>query len=139
MQTQDFFPEDYESLAAYSDSLPHNSASPCHPYGGFVINVNVCAEGHLDAKDMNELCCIMPFGNFSGGTLGLHQPGIAVRSSSGMTLKTSSARTVHFNAQYRGIRGSIVFHTDREGRTWMENRNGWSDFIQSFEFSSART
>ncbi|KAJ7667363.1 hypothetical protein B0H17DRAFT_1251658 [Mycena rosella] len=67
-------PEDYESLSIYCDALPLGANSPAAPFGGFVINLNVCTWAHLDSGD-KLLCLVIPFGNFKGGQLCMYEAG----------------------------------------------------------------
>ncbi|KAJ7430559.1 OPT oligopeptide transporter protein-domain-containing protein [Mycena latifolia] len=43
-----------KKLEAYINILPHNAACPWAPYGGIVVNINACSEGHRDALDLEK-------------------------------------------------------------------------------------
>lgn len=60
-----------------------------------------------------------------GGALGLVEPGILADLDNGDMIAFTSADTSHFNMDYKGKRASMVFHTDRAGKGWIKDNNGW--------------
>ncbi|KAJ7691440.1 hypothetical protein B0H17DRAFT_935070, partial [Mycena rosella] len=58
-------PEDYDELSIYVEALLLDAASPCYPFGGFVINISACTWAHRDKGD-KHLCLVFPFGSFTG-------------------------------------------------------------------------
>lgn len=109
----------------YADILPGKAACPAYPFGGFVINLNVCTRAHRDWKDM-DLCVVIPIGDFTGGELCLLEPGLVLAVRPGDMVIFPSHKITHFNLHYIGKRASLVLHSDRDGAQWVKNRNGWA-------------
>ncbi|KAJ7737298.1 hypothetical protein B0H16DRAFT_1210866, partial [Mycena metata] len=61
-------PEETKELRIYIEQLPLGASSPCAPFGGFVINIDACTDGHQDVKD-KCMCLVAPLGKFTGGQL----------------------------------------------------------------------
>ena len=117
-------PDVYEDLSLFTDVLPGKAASPAHPFGGFVLNINVVTRAHRDVKDL-RVCLVLVIGNHVGGELCLVEIGLAIRLRSGDMALFPSGRITHFNLHYKGIRASLVLHSDYAGQQWAEDRNGW--------------
>lgn len=60
-----------------------------------------------------------------GGGLGMEEPGFLADMDNGDMVIFRSASTTHFNLDYKGKRASMVFHTDRASKGWVEDSNGW--------------
>ncbi|KAJ7657083.1 hypothetical protein B0H17DRAFT_1213611 [Mycena rosella] len=73
---KEYLPEDYDELSIYVEALPLDAASPCYPFGGFVINISACTWAHRDKGD-KRLCLVVPFGSFTGGQLCLYETGFS--------------------------------------------------------------
>jgi hypothetical protein len=110
------------------DVLPLNEAPTAYPFPGFVLNIQVMTDGHLDSGD-NTICVVVPFGDWKGGELVLYELGLVLDMSPGDILVFPSDKITHFNLNFRGIRCSVVMHSDAHGKTWVENRNGWDSHI----------
>ena len=67
----------------------------------------------------------MPIGSFIGGALVTVENGLVVELTSGDFTVFPSQRVTHLNMPYVGKRASLVCHTDREGQSWVRDRNGW--------------
>ena len=106
------------------DVLPGKEASPTHPFSGFVLNLNVVTRAHRDVKDQS-CCLILVIGEHVGGELCLVEPGWVLRLRNGDMAMFPSGKITHFNLHYKGIRGSLVLHSDYAGKSWAEDRNGW--------------
>jgi hypothetical protein len=50
-------PDIYQDLSIFADILPGNEASPVHPFGGFVLNINVITRAHCDVEEPMSLSC----------------------------------------------------------------------------------
>ncbi|KAJ7719044.1 hypothetical protein B0H16DRAFT_411252, partial [Mycena metata] len=121
-------PELVGKLEAYINILPHNAACPWAPFGGIVINLNACSDGHRDGLDLFKGCLVIPFmRDCVGGGLVLHEARLVLDLHSGDAVLFPSGRFTHFNLHYEGIRTSLVFHTDDGSRQWTEGQgaNGW--------------
>ncbi|KAI0062592.1 hypothetical protein BV25DRAFT_1803811 [Artomyces pyxidatus] len=125
-----YLPEEYTILEAEIEVLPGNSRSPVHPFGGFVVNLNVTTRAHRDGKDLS-VCFVMPLGKFQGGELVLVEPGLVLRLRSGDFVVFPSKKVTHFNMHYKGKRASLVLQTDNELTVWTKDRNGWTAHISS--------
>ncbi len=117
-------PEEYERLESITiDILPGYEVLPGQPFGGFALNINVATFSHRDVKDIS-ICVIIPFGEYEGGELCLHEPGLVIDLRPGDMVAFYSREITHFNLHFKGGRHSLVFHTDRELKTWKTVRNG---------------
>ena len=117
-------PEIYQDLSIFADVLPGNEASPVHPFGGFVLNINVVTRAHCDVKDLH-VCLVLVIGQHTGGELCLVEPGLVLRLRNGDMALFPSGCITHFNLHYKGIRSSLVLHSDGAGKAWADNRNHW--------------
>ena len=75
------------------------------------------------------MCVLLFLGDWKGGDLILFEPGLRFKVSRGDILMFPSAKIMHFNMHYEGLRLTLVFHTDRDSKRWMESRNGWEQHI----------
>ena len=101
-----------------------------------MLNIQVCTDGHTDEFD-DTICLVIPFGNFQGGELVLWEPGLVLDLKEGAMVIFPSSKITHFNLHFTGFRGSVVLHTDKELKSWLENRNGWHNHMASADkFSS---
>ena len=123
-QLKRHLPSVYNDLSIYADVLPGNEVSPAHPFGGFVLNLNVVTRAHRDVKDLC-MCLVLVIGNHVGGELCLVEPGWVLRLRNGDMVLFPLGRLTHFNLHYQGIRGSLVLHSDYAGKAWANDRNGW--------------
>lgn len=105
--------------------LPSNQASPVQPFLGFVLNLNISSRCHRDHGD-KTFCMVIPIGDYEGGELCLMEPGIVIPLRSGDIILFLSSAVTHFNLHYKGERGSLVLHSDKEINKWTNGRNGWS-------------
>lgn len=102
-----------------------DTRSPAYSFGGFVVNFCVATDGHCDIGDL-LLCVVIPFGNFEGGELCLYELGLVIDLAPLTAFIFPSSDVTHFNLHFQGTRGSLVLHSDRQGKTWIVDRNGWS-------------
>lgn len=100
--------EHFLILKHWVELLPSNDFSPVFPFGGLVINMNVATQVHRDEGDLS-LCFIFEISNCEGGELCLMELGL-VRSGDGVAF--CSNKISHFNLDYKGMRTSLVFHSD---------------------------
>jgi hypothetical protein len=114
----------YDSLTVFCDVLPLGGVPATYPFPGFVINIQVCTDAHTDDMD-DSVCVVIPFGIFEGGELVLVEAGLVLDLQEGDILIFPSHRYTHFNMHFKGVRGSVVLHADKGGRSWVKNRNGW--------------
>ena len=119
-------PEIYNEIEVYGDILPNNHHSPCHPFSGFVLNINVATKAHRDRKDL-EACIVLDIGEHEDGDLVLYEPGLVVPLRNGDAILFFSNKITHFNLIFKGIRASIVLHSDMSGKEWAADRNSWED------------
>ena len=71
----------------------------------------------------------MPFGDFDEGELVLFEAGLVVDMKEGIVVGFPSFDLTHFNLHFRGFRGSIVLQSDKNGDSWIEDRNGWASHM----------
>ncbi|KJA24319.1 hypothetical protein HYPSUDRAFT_136399 [Hypholoma sublateritium FD-334 SS-4] len=127
-QLRALLPETYAALSLFVEVLPCSDVTPIYPFGGFVININVTTRIHRDHGD-HDICLVISISDCLGGELCLFEPGIVLDLRSGYSVIFASAAISHFNLHYKGIRASIVLHSDRGGMDWVVDRNGWAHNI----------
>jgi len=64
-----------------------------------------------------------------GGELALLEPGLVLDLQNGDAVLFPSGKISHFNMHYKGMRASLVFHSDSSSRSWIKDRNGWNHNI----------
>lgn len=125
-------PEEYSDLSVFCEILPLNRKPGTYPYPGCVLNIQVSTLAHKDGGD-TVLCGIIPFGDFEDGDLVLWEAGLRIRLKEGTGVFFPSDSITHFNMPFTGVRCSIVLHSDKEGKSWREDRNGWEEHIALYE------
>ncbi|RDX47707.1 hypothetical protein OH76DRAFT_1353787 [Lentinus brumalis] len=120
-----FFPGLVKKISVLASSLPGHQDVPAYPFSGFVLNINVATRVHRDGKDLHA-CLVMPIGEFTGGDLVLVEPGLVLPLRCGDLVFFLSPEISHFNLHFKGMRASLVCHTDREGVVWSQTGNGWN-------------
>jgi len=111
------------------DSLPSHEICPVEPFGGFVVNLNVTTTFHRDWKDWDVCGILVISSDCEGGGTVLHEVGLIVEARNGDFMLFPSRRMSHYNAHYKGMRASLVYHTDGAALNWLSDRNGWLDQI----------
>ncbi|KAJ6535545.1 hypothetical protein B0H19DRAFT_1322533 [Mycena capillaripes] len=117
--------KEYDHIRVFTTRLPLNERSRAHPFGGFVINIAVSTRGHRDAGD-KIFCVVIPFGKWEGGELGLYETGFGFRLRPWDAIIFPSGDITHFNQHFKGIRFSLILHSDKHGDQWIRFHNGWS-------------
>ena len=97
----------------YADAL--NIDLPAYPFSGFVINFNVATQPHRDVKDLRA-CAVLVIGSHEGGELVFQEPGLVFPLRKGDLIVFFSGKITHFNLRFKGIRSSLVLHSDGEGK-----------------------
>jgi hypothetical protein len=125
LQLQECLPKEIQAVCEFASVLPAGAGSPAFPFGGFVINFNVCTKIHRDWKDKGFCVVLVISEHCQGGDLCLEEAGIRLSLATGDAIAFASSDISHFNMHYKGERVSIVFHTDSAGEAWVKNRNYW--------------
>ena len=86
----------------------------------------ITTTAHRDVGD-DDFCIVLVMSNCIGGDLVFHELGLVFAANNGDASLFCSVDLTHYNLNYKGIRGSLVFHSDRAGRRWKENFNGWQN------------
>ncbi|KAJ7432244.1 hypothetical protein B0H11DRAFT_1760779 [Mycena galericulata] len=127
-------PKEHASIKVYATRLPLHERSHAHPFGGFVFNVRVSTRGHRDSGD-KLFCVVLPFGSWTGGEVGMFEPGFLFRPRAWDGIIFPSCNITHFNMNFNGIWLSLVLHSDKYGDRWVQNQNGWKarnkDYVPS--------
>jgi len=89
-----------------------------------VLNINVVTQSYCDPKDL-RVCLVLVIGQHMGGELCLFEPGLVLRLRNGDMVLFPSGHITHFNLHYKGLRASLVLHSDGAGKAWADNRNKW--------------
>ncbi|KAJ7703456.1 hypothetical protein B0H16DRAFT_1347120, partial [Mycena metata] len=117
-------PKQYDRICVTASQLPLNQRSEAYPFSGYVLNISVSTRGHRDKGDL-EFCVVLPLGQWTGGGLGLFEPGFLFRLRSMDAIIFPSCDITHFNEDFKGIRMSLVLHSDKHGERWVVDRFGW--------------
>src|ERR1700734_4012488 len=115
-----------DKISPWIDDLPLNQKAPADPWSGVVINANIATKAHRDVGD-DVICMVLAMSDCIGGDLVFHELGLIFAARNGDASLFWSVDLTHYNMNYEGIRGSLVFHSDRAGKRWKENRNGWQN------------
>ncbi|KAJ7509286.1 hypothetical protein B0H11DRAFT_1901415 [Mycena galericulata] len=105
-----------------------SATSPCYPFAGFMINFRVVTDAHKDGLD-SQWCLIIFVKRGKGGHTCLWELDLRVNGKTGNMLNFMSRWVTHFNSHFEGKRCSLVLHTDREGKSWVENGGGWAGHL----------
>jgi hypothetical protein len=124
-------PDIHSELTVFCDILPLNEDPMTRPFPGCVINLQVSTEAHLDSGD-DLICVVIPFGNFEDGELVLFEAGLIIDMREGDFFIFPSFHLTHFNMSFKGVRGSVVMHSDKGALRWKLDRNGWMNHIATF-------
>ncbi|KAF8220073.1 hypothetical protein L208DRAFT_1335871, partial [Tricholoma matsutake] len=100
--------------------------SPANPFTGYVANLNVVTLCHHDKGD-KDWCLVIVALDCEGGEIVFHELGLVAELRSGDCIIFKSAEISHFNPHYKGLRASLVLHSDRSFDSWVKDRNGWQN------------
>lgn len=123
-----FLPNEYKTVKAFVDVLPLNYCPITYPFASFVVNVQGATEAHKDPGD-DTLCVTIPFGEWTDGDLILYESGVVLDLVVGDIIAFPSCSLTHFNMDFDGIRGSVIFFSDKHGKDWVRFRNGWNEHM----------
>ncbi|KAG6914769.1 hypothetical protein DXG01_015441 [Tephrocybe rancida] len=131
-------PDVYAKLNAFTSILLLFFNSPVHPFGGFVVNIAACSNGHKDSMD-RLICVIIAFGCWTGGDLCLKEAGVALKLDHANAVIFQSGKITHFNTHYEGYGVSFVLHSDTMGEGWVYDLNGWRQQLAVFNTTETET
>jgi predicted 2-oxoglutarate/Fe(II)-dependent dioxygenase YbiX len=72
---------------------------------------------------------VMPWGNYDGGELVIEEIGLVIDLPPGSIAVFPSWLLAHYNLHFTASRGSIVMHSDKQGKCWVDDRNGWEEHV----------
>ncbi|KAJ7742005.1 hypothetical protein DFH07DRAFT_750646 [Mycena maculata] len=121
-------PGAYKEVRVFADVLPLNAASPAYPFAGFMINFRVVTDAHKDSQD-SKWCLIIFVKDGEGGHLCLHELGLKLDGKTGNIVIFPSCWITHFNCHFKGVRLSLVLHTDKAGDDWAKDSGGWAGHV----------
>lgn len=101
---------------------------PGMPFTNFVVNLCVSTMAHRDVGD-KQWCATFTVGSFEGGEICLHEAGLVFDSRPGDLIIFQSQRETHFNLHMKGVRCSLVLHSDRMGEKWADGYNRWNYYV----------
>ncbi|KAJ7587073.1 hypothetical protein C8J56DRAFT_890976 [Mycena floridula] len=116
---------EYDELEITVQELPFDTSSAARPFTGYIININVTTDGHLDIND-RDLCVVVPFAEWKGGQIVFYQLGLVVDLGPLDIIIFPSNRITHFNLRHWGKRGSVVASTDKGFDAWVKDKNGYA-------------
>lgn len=114
----------FTSVEGTIDIVPLNDISPVWPFQSFVLNLNCATLLHKDGGDL-EGCIVLVLGSHEGGELCVYEPRLVLEMKHGDFCVFASHRYSHFNLHYKGVRASIVIHSDKSGVGYQRDGNGW--------------
>jgi hypothetical protein len=118
-------PEKSMELSKWIEQLPYNDISPAYPFSGVVVNTNIATRAHRDPGD-DEICMVLTISDCVGGDIVLFELGLVIETRSGDAEIFRSTDQTHFNLDFNGLRASLVLHSDRAGKRWNDDANGWA-------------
>ena len=118
----------YNQISEWIQLLPFNGNAPADPWSGIVVNANCATRAHRDLGD-DDYCMVLVASNCTGGDLVFQELGLVLASRNGDASVFRSVSLTHYNLDYQGTRGSLVFHSDKAGQRWQKDANGWKDNI----------
>ena len=74
---------------------------------------------------MINYCMVLVTSDCIGGDLVFHELGLVFSGRNGDASVSCSVSLTHYNLDFKGIRGSWVFHSDKAGIRWKRDSNGW--------------
>ena len=102
-------PDTFDELSLYCRILPLSANSPAFPFSGVVVNLCVSTTAHRDQND-RRICVVIPFGEWEGGDLCLHELGLVIKLHPGDIVVFPSRKITHFNLHFTGmLRDIFVF------------------------------
>ncbi|KAJ3838575.1 hypothetical protein F5878DRAFT_537242, partial [Lentinula raphanica] len=104
--------------------VPLYDAIPGQPFRSLIINLNNATQAHKDEGD-NKGCISLVIGDFEGGELCLFEPRLVLEMKNGDFVVFPSNLYTHFNLHFKGLRASLVLHSDKEGESFKQDGNGW--------------
>ena len=102
--------------------LPSNSFAPADPWSGIVVNANCATRAHRDVGD-DDYCMVVVVSDCEGGDLVFHELGLVFSARNASIFL--STKLTHYNLDFKGTRGSLVLHSDKAGKRWEDDANGW--------------
>ena len=118
----------YAQISSWIQQLPLNANAPAYPWSGVIINANHATCAHRDVGDDN-FCMVLVASDCTGGELVYQELGLVFAAHSGDASVFRSVSLIHFNLDFKGTRGSLVFHSDKAGYRWGKDTNGWKDTV----------
>jgi hypothetical protein len=125
---QTHLPEEYNNLATYCNLIPYSYTPPTHAFHGVVANLQVATNSHKDVPD-DAICIIMPWGFYTGGECVFEEVGLVIDLPSGSGVTFPSYGVTHYNLHFTGWRASTVCHSEKEGCSWVQHKNGWYEHV----------
>jgi len=126
VQMERIHPNISAQISPWITQLPLNARLPAFPWSGVVLNANIATRAHRDIGDDNY-CMVLVTSECKGGDLVFHELGLILAARNGDATVFRSAELTHYNLDFQGTRGSLVFHSDKAGKRWAEDANGWAE------------
>jgi hypothetical protein len=127
-QMKEHHPDIYDEIVPWIQKLPLNAYAPVEPWSGVVVNGNCATRAHRDVGD-DKYCKVLVASDCTGGDLVFQELGLVFSARNGDSALFQSVSLTHYNLDFKGIRGSLVFHSDKAGRRWKEDSNGWKNNV----------
>ena len=128
MQMQMHHHDIYEQISGWIQELPLRGNALADPWSGVVVNANCATCAHHDIGDDN-VCMVLAVSDCKGVDLVYQEIGLVFAAHNGDASLFRSVSLTHFNLNFKGTRGSLVFHSDKAGHRWGKDANGWKDNV----------
>jgi len=128
LQIQHHMLAEYEKIKVFCKFLPLKEPSPAHPFTNVVINFCASTKAHRDTGDKGW-CTAITFAACEGGQLCLYELGLVFDCGVGDMVVFQSSKQTHFNLHIKGIRASLVLHSDRMAEKWGDHYNRWGPYV----------
>lgn len=115
-------------ISPWLQNLPLNGNAVGDPWSGIVVNANCATRAHRDVGD-DDHCMVLVASDCTGGDLVFHELGLVFSARNGDATVFRSVSLTHYNLNFKGTRGSLVFHSDKAGARWKKDGNGWKQNI----------
>ncbi|KAG2737612.1 hypothetical protein P692DRAFT_20761328 [Suillus brevipes Sb2] len=125
-----YLPDVYSQLSFVCSLLPMGEHPVTAPFTGLALNIQCNTAGHLDGDDC-LVCCVIPFGQYSNGQFVQYETGLVFDIVPGDFFIFPSGKITHFNLHFSGFRGSLVLHSDALTDSWVKDRNGWINHMNT--------
>ena len=104
----------YNQIVPWIQELHIDAYCSCEPWSGIIVNANCASRVHRDVSD-DDYCMVLVTSDCMGGNLVFHELGLVFSGRNGDASVFCSVSLTHYKLDFKGIRESLVFHSDKAG------------------------